>query len=75
MTLVVAIVYTLVMKKVIIEYYTRDVYGVEKFYIADQKTATIISTLTGRKTLSTSDIGALNLLGFEVKQVIKPTKK
>lgn len=60
--------------KNVIEYYLKEVYGLEKFYVADQKLAAIISTLTGRKTLSKSDIGALDLLGFKVKQVIKPTK-
>lgn len=61
-------------KNKVIEYYSKEVYGLEKLYVADENTATIISNLTGRKTLSTSDIGALNLLGFTLKQVLKPTK-
>ena len=58
----------------VIEYYLKDVYGLEKKYIADETLATIISNLTGRKTLLDSDIGALSLLGFKFKQVLKPTK-
>lgn len=57
-----------------IEFYSKEVYGLEKFYVVDEKMSATISKLTGRKTLLTSDFEALKSLGFTFKQVIKPIK-
>ena len=50
-----------------INFYKKNVYGVEKFYIVDETQAKLVSTLTGKKTIDESDIGALKSLGLEVK--------
>lgn len=56
----------------VIEYYSKNVYGVEKLYIADGKIAEIVRALTGRKTIDARDIQALKSLGLEFKEVIRP---
>lgn len=55
-----------------IKYYIKENYGTKHRYIVEPRVAEAISTLTGRKTLSDSDIQALEVLGFEFEQVIKP---
>ena len=63
------------MKNTTIQFYIKEVYGLETSYVADAKLAGIISTLTGRKTLLESDFEALKALGFTFEQVLKPAKK
>jgi hypothetical protein len=62
------------MKNTTIEFYRKEVYGLEKKYVVDPKLAETIQTLTGRKTLLDSDIKALTTLGFTFKEVLKPTE-
>ncbi len=54
----------------IIEYYKKNVYGVEYMYVKDKDKAEIIRTLTGQKTLSASAVKALEQLGHELVQVL-----
>lgn len=60
------------MKNNIIEYYRDRVYGVVKFYIKDPKIADAIRLLTSRVTLSTTDMSALETLGFKFQEVLSP---
>ncbi len=53
-----------------IRYYTKNVYGRNSQYPIDKKNA--ITKLTGRKTLTSSDILALNELGFDLVEVLEP---
>jgi hypothetical protein len=46
-----------------IEYYKKNVYGVEYMYIKDDKKMKIVKGLTGRKTLTYNDLHYLSLLG------------
>lgn len=51
----------------IINYYKKNVYGVEKMYmIGNKEAANAVRVLTGRVTLLDSDIRALQDLGHEV---------
>lgn len=54
-----------------IEFYTKQVYGATKLYIADEDQAQIIKQLTGRITITTEDIEALQKLGVRFKQVMQ----
>ena len=56
----------------IIQYYKKNVYGVEYIYILDKDIAKNIAVLTCRKTIDKRDIEALQCLGFEFKEVLKP---
>ncbi len=46
-----------------IQYYKKNVYGLEYMYIKDEKQMKIVKGLTGRKTLSHSDLHYLSALG------------
>jgi type IV secretory pathway TraG/TraD family ATPase VirD4 len=46
-----------------INYHKKSVYGVDKIYINDEKTAASVSKLTGKKTIDARDIEALSELG------------
>lgn len=59
-------------KKIVVEYYAKNVYGIEKFYVADQDMWLTISSLTGRTTLALSDMTAFQNLGLTFKQVLPP---
>lgn len=59
--------------KNVIEFYSKEVYGLAKFYVAEPKMAAIITKLTGRKTLLDSDFEALEALGFTFKAVLNPS--
>ena len=54
----------------IIEYYKKNVYGNELFYVKDSKQAMLLFILTGRKTINEKDIDVLGELGFTMTQVI-----
>lgn len=54
----------------IIEYYKKNVYGIERTYIKDEKLEQVIVNLTGQKTLSESAMEALKELGVEFRQVL-----
>jgi len=55
----------------IIEYYSKNVYGSEMRYIKDKNLSSKIQFLTGRKTITDRDIVALKDLGFELKEVLQ----
>jgi hypothetical protein len=57
-----------------IDYFQKDNYGVTHLYIADAKIRESVSALTGRKTLSASDMSALRALGFTFNQILPPAK-
>ena len=50
-----------------IEIEVRTEYGNRRIYIKDQEIALAITTLTGRKTLQSSDLVALRFLGLEIE--------
>lgn len=54
-----------------IEIYRKDVYGNTLTYVKDAETAKAIQLLTNSKTLSGNHIGALEMLGFEFKEVLR----
>ncbi len=55
-----------------IEYYTKQVYGTDMHYIKDQEIHNIVWSLTGRKTITDSDMGLLAKLGCTFTEVIAP---
>lgn len=57
-----------------IEIYRKNVYGVEKTYIKDQKTAVAIGELTGKVTIDARDMKCLEFLGFNFTEVLPPRK-
>jgi len=57
-----------------LEYYAKNVYGTERLYIKDEKTARIFQAITGRKTLEQKDLANFKALGIEFKEVL-PEKK
>ena len=54
----------------IIEYYTKNVYGKELIYIEPPHRLTILE-LTGKKTVSEKDIDNLEKLGLKFKRVFQ----
>lgn len=44
-------------------------YGAERRYVADEKQAMAIQMLTGRRTISATDITALSFLGHSFSEV------
>jgi hypothetical protein len=60
------------MKKKVIEYYIKDVFGMPRRYIKDPQIADSIRALTQERTLSTVQLVALTELGFELKEVFNP---
>lgn len=53
-----------------IEYYKTNKYGVALLYIKDEKQASIVRELTGRKTITFSDIARLTELGCKFTEVL-----
>ena len=53
-----------------IEYRTKSIYGEDRKYIVDKDMSKNIQDLTGRKTLSYTDMIALTNMGFILEQVI-----
>lgn len=56
----------------IIEYYTKEVYGKPMEYIVDEKINKTIQTITGLKCLSPNLRQHFTVLGLEFKEVIQP---
>lgn len=57
---------------VVIEYYTKDIYGSSKRYVNDPAQAKLISKLTGNKTISLEHMQALKqLAGIEFKHILE----
>jgi hypothetical protein len=60
---------------VVIEYYTKDVYGIPKRYVSDPTQAWHISRLTNTKTISLEHIQAFKqLAGIEFKHILPKTE-
>jgi len=55
-----------------IEFYLKSNYGVTHRYVIDAPTRDALTKLTGRTTLTDSDVDALKALGFELKRVLSP---
>ena len=56
-----------------INYYRKNVYGVEKIYIEDKTQAACVSMLTGKMTVDQRDIDAIKeLSGATFTEVIAP---
>lgn len=56
----------------LVEIEIRKVYGVDKFYPANDK-AKLFADLVGHKTLSREDIVLISKLGFDVQAVLPKT--
>lgn len=56
----------------LIQYYTREIYGSKYRYPLDPDIASSLLTLTQRKTLSPHDMNALSALGFMFEEVLQP---
>lgn len=55
-----------------IEYYIKNVYGIDRIYIKDQKVAEIIARITGRKTLEQIHLNYFKELGINFVEIIPP---
>jgi hypothetical protein len=55
-----------------INYYIKNVYGLERIYISDPDVAIAIQKLTNQKTIDSRHIEALENLGFTFEQVLPP---
>jgi hypothetical protein len=56
----------------VVEYYTKDVYGISKRYVNNPVQAKLISKLTGNKTISLEHMHALKqLAGIEFKHILQ----
>jgi Holliday junction resolvasome RuvABC DNA-binding subunit len=55
-----------------INFYVATSYGNQRIYLSDDSQASLIATLTRRKTVEHEDLEALKALGFELKQVENP---
>ena len=56
----------------IIEYYTKNVYGNELIYVKDEHLKKAISNLLGKKTINKKDIANFKSLGITFKEVLPP---
>jgi len=57
-----------------IKYYIRDIYGKPTMYISDPSTASVISALSGYRTLVPHVKTALEELGHQFIQILPPKK-
>lgn len=58
-----------------IEYYTKNVYGIEKIYVKDDEIAGCITALTTKKTVDEYDMKNLTtLFGIVWSEVLAPKK-
>ena len=57
-----------------IKCYEKEVYGNVHIYCFDEKQATALLILTGKKTISRADITALKILGLDVELTELPKK-
>jgi len=53
----------------LLQYYIKRVYGKQRVYLKDIKRQAAIELLTGRKTILSSDVEALKMLGFDFEEV------
>lgn len=57
-----------------IEYYSKNNYGCNALYVVESDKASAIAVLTGKKTISESDIEALKTFGIYFVEVLPPRK-
>lgn len=57
-----------------IEYYTKQVYGVELYYLVPTREAQAILGLIGQKTILNYQMKAFEKLGISFKRVFEPSK-
>lgn len=57
-----------------IEYYSKNNYGSNALYIIEPDKASAIAVLTGKKTISESDIKAFETFGIYFVEVLPPRK-
>ena len=55
-----------------ITFFVRSVYGRDNIYLADETQASLVSTLTGQKTVSNTQLRVLASLGLILEQVPDP---
>ncbi len=55
-------------------FYVRHNYGTAQSYLYDAEAARAVAKLTGRKTVTDSDMAALIALGFSFEQVLPPVQ-
>jgi hypothetical protein len=55
-------------------YYRDSVFGNEVEYVKEEKWRKVISSLTGRKTITVRDRAALEDLGVKFMETLKPLK-
>ncbi len=58
-----------------IDFYTKNVYGNDLMYVSDPQIECHITSLTGRVTITNSDMFALQRLGFTFTEVLAPKSK
>jgi hypothetical protein len=56
------------------EYYTKNIYGIEKYYIVENGFQQIHKGLTGCDTLREKDFQLYQSIGITFKQVLPPKK-
>lgn len=52
-----------------IEYTIKSHYGTDHFYVVDTAIAETIRVLTGRKTITATDIKCLEILGHKMRRI------
>ena len=57
-----------------IEYYVKNVYGIDIWYVKDDHLREVIKCLTGRETITSYIFEGLKELGFTFKEVLAPKK-
>lgn len=58
-----------------VEYYIKNVYGIDRIYIKDPKLAEAIARITGKKTIEENQIENFKELGIEFIEVVRPKQE
>ena len=57
-----------------LQFFVKDIYGKQRYYLTNQEKAKALSVLTGAVTLTAKTKQALEVLGFTFEQVLEPLK-
>ena len=57
-----------------VQVYIKTSYGIDHYYVVNDKQAEAIEALTKKKTLDRYDFRALEMLGFTIELVMDPSK-
>jgi len=57
-----------------VQVYIKTSYGIDHYYVVNDKQAEAIETLTKKKTIDRWDFRALEALGFTIELVMDPSK-